>query len=139
MRAKDFLWQLKDVNKLIETLDEEHQRLMDKATDISVKYSDVILRTGETSSKQERTVLEMVELADEMKAAVEKMRRIEKKAMTVIEKIEPLRLRTVLIKYYIQNKTFEQTAVEMELTYRWVCELHGQALAQFDQITGGKI
>lgn len=139
MKAKDFLWQLKDVNHLIDTYDEEYKRLIDKATSTSSKMSDVVIRAGNKSSKQEVVCVDLVELAENVDKAKRKLADIEGKALKVIGQIKPLKLQTVLIKYYIQNKTFEQTAVEMDITYRWVCELHGQALNAFDVITGGDI
>lgn len=139
MRAKEFLWQLKDVNHLIDTYDEEYKRLIDKATSTSSKMSDVVIRSGNKSSKQEIVCVDLVELAEKVDKAKRKLADIEGKALDVIGQLKPLKLQTVLIKYYIQNKTFEQTAVEMDLTYRWVCELHGQALNAFDEKTGGDI
>ncbi len=134
MRAKEFLWQLKEKNSLTETYREEYDRLMDRATDISVKFNDVMARSGEQGSKQELACVKMVELAERYDKEWKKLAELEEKAMKVIRKLKPLKYQTVLIKYYIQNKTFEQTAVEMGITYRWVCEIHRQALQAYEEV-----
>lgn len=139
MKAKEFLWQMKDVNHLIDAYDEEQKRLMDRATSTSSKIKDVVVRTSRKSSKQESVCVELVELAGKVARTKQELADIERKALEVIGQLKPLKFQTVLIKYYIQNKTLEQTAVEMDLTYRWVCKLHGQALNAFDEVTGGNI
>jgi len=35
---------------------------------------------------------------------------------------------------YINGKTWEEIAVEMHYTYKWVHVLHGQALAEFENV-----
>lgn len=39
--------------------------------------------------------------------------------------------RRVLELRYVDGYTFEKIAVLMELSYQWVCELHGRALQEF--------
>ena len=60
---------------------------------------------------------------------------MKKKAAKIVKLIPQIQLQTVLFKYYFLNKTLEQTAAEMDLSYQWVCRLHGMALVEFEKYT----
>ena len=140
MRAKEYLYQLKDASKLIETLTEECERLKNTSQNQAIRYDSIKIKAPKNETgPQESSYISLEGLTIKVENELKKLANIETRALDVIAQIKDLRLRTVLIKYYIQNKTFEQTAVEMDLTYRWVCELHGQALKEFDALTGGDI
>lgn len=55
------------------------------------------------------------------------------KAEELIKKLESVRQQEVLTKRYIQNKRWEQIAVEMNITWRHTFRLHRAALEEFSQ------
>ena len=55
----------------------------------------------------------------------------------MIEKIEQLpddRYRNILFKRYVEYKSIEQIAVEMNYNYPYIVELHGYALRAFEKL-----
>ena len=48
--------------------------------------------------------------------------------MSAIERVNDCTLRKLLIKRYLQFKTWEQIAVEMNYSWRQIVRLHGKAL-----------
>ena len=55
------------------------------------------------------------------------------KAEELIKKLESVRQQEVLTKRYIQNKRWEQIAVEMNITWRHTFRVHRAALEEFSQ------
>nr|DAD63278.1 MAG TPA: Protein of unknown function (DUF1492) [Caudoviricetes sp.] len=55
------------------------------------------------------------------------------RAKTIIAKLESATQQEVLTKRYIQNKRWEQIAVEMNITWRHTFRIHRAALEEFSQ------
>lgn len=133
MTIKEYLYQLKDIDDLINSNIEEVDKLRTLATNITVTYSDEPHGSG-TSDKVGNTVVKIADLQNEINDLIDELVEIKAESSKIINQIKDLRLRTVLIKYYVQNKTFEQVAVEMGKSYQWICELHGRALLEIEKI-----
>lgn len=132
--AKEYLTQLKDLDKYINAQQEELDRLRNMVIKISVSSRDMDVQCSSMHDKLGDTVAKIVDLDREITSCIDKYIDIKHDAVRIIAIMPDLKLRTVLYKYYILNKTFEQTAVEMEKSYQWICELHGKALQQFEKI-----
>lgn len=131
MDAKEYLEQLKKIDDLIKSLEEEYDKLVTRATNTAVKYRDVIAHSGECSSPQEQNGPEMAEYSSKIKQMQKELNASKNRAMDVIRQIHPIKYQLILIKYYIQNKTIEQSAEEMDMTYRWAAELKKRAVKEF--------
>ena len=73
-------------------------------------------------AKYDELMTHLKEMRDECnQTQMDVSRTIEKSACTDTEK--------VILRYrYIRGYTWEMIAVELDLSYQWVCELHGRAL-----------
>ncbi len=131
MDAKEYLEQLKKIDDLIKSLEEEYDRLMTRATNTAVKYRDVVAHSGECSSPQEQNGPELAEYSSKIKEMQKELNATKNKAMDIIKQIQPIEYQIILIKYYIQNKTIERTAEEMRTSYRWAAELKKRAVKEF--------
>lgn len=134
VKAKDYLYQLKSIDNCIKTNMEEIMRLEDLLDNKAVSIKDINIQSSGAHDAIGSQVPKIVDMMNEVDDYIGSMLEIREHAKRVINKIQDHRLQTVLIKYYIHNKTFEQTAVEMNLTYRWIVELHGQALNEYEAI-----
>lgn len=132
MTPKEYLYQLKDVDNLISTYQEEADMLMTRLTSTTQRIKEVNVISSQKNQFDD-TIAKVLDLRNEINAQIDKYVDIKAEARKIVEKIQPLKYQTVLIKYYFQNKTFEQTAVEMGKSYQWVCELHGRALQEFEK------
>lgn len=132
MTPKEYLYQLKDVDNLISTYQEEADMLMTRLTSTTQRIKEVNVISSQKNQFDD-TIAKVLDLRNEINAQIDKYVDMKAKARKIVEKIQPLKYQTVLIKYYFQNKTFEQTAVEMGKSYQWVCELHGRALQEFEK------
>lgn len=132
MTPKEYLYQLKDVDNLISTYQEEADMLMTRLTSTTQRIKEVNVISSQKNQFDD-TIAKVLDLRNEINAQIDKYVGMKAEARKIVEKIQPLKYQTVLIKYYFQNKTFEQTAVEMGKSYQWVCELHGRALQEFEK------
>ena len=57
---------------------------------------------------------------------------LRKEARDQIMQLEDGRFRAVLTERYLNNKRWEQIAVDMNYTYRNIIKIHGKALQQFE-------
>ncbi len=133
MTAKEYLQQLKEMDNLINTYAEEIIRAEQIGMSTTAKLRDVPSRSGDNSDKVAETAVCTVDLENSMAIQIRNLILIKKRANEILQKVLPLQFRTVLMKYYFQNKTLEQTADEMSISYQWACELHNRALREFEK------
>lgn len=136
VKAKDYLYQLKSIDNCIRTNMEEIMRLEDLLENKAVSIKDINIQSFGAHDAIGLQAPKIIDMMMEVDNYIGSMLEIREHATRVISQIKDYRLQTVLLKYYIHNKTFEQTAVEMDLTYRWIVELHGQALNEYEAIEG---
>ena len=61
---------------------------------------------------------------------VDELVEVKREIMSAIHQISDRRYRLVLMKRYLDYKTFEKIAVEMKYSYKQVCRFHGRALIE---------
>lgn len=126
MTAKEYLSQYKYLNTRINTKNEQIAQLRELATKVSPSQGNggaggVSDRVGSIVAKicdEEQKINEMVDKIVELK------REIENTIMGVPDEL----LRQLLELRYINCKTWEQIAVEMDYSYKQICRLHGKSL-----------
>lgn len=84
-----------------------------------IDVSDKIARLDELIRDTNREWDELIEMREQAK--------------TLIAKLESATQQEVLTKRYIQNKRWEQIAVEMNITWRYTFRIHRAALEAFSQ------
>lgn len=112
----------------IARLIDEKKRWKEKAIAISPVYSDMPKAGGE--DKIQGAVCRIVELEQEIDMEIDAQVDLRRRIETAVDDIEDERLRDIIRYRYIDGLTWERIAVEMELTYQWVCKLHVDALKE---------
>lgn len=134
MSAREYLQRLKSLDYQVTIKISELNELNEIITALGSSASDVKVQTSGTSDKTGNLAIRLTEL---QKQAIEKcnewaMMKIE--ALKLINKMEDRRYQSVLNLYYLQNKTFNETAEKMGVSYQWVNVLHKNAVAEFAEI-----
>lgn len=132
MKAKKFLLEIRSQKNYIQSLQEEAELLWSMATSITTKPKEVNVQSSGGSDNAD-TVVKIVEMNQKIEDTICEYVKRKEKALSIINEIDDLRVRTVMIKYYLQNKTFEQIAEETEFSYRWVFELNDRGLEEFSE------
>lgn len=100
---------------------------------ITISWSEKVKSTPKTDKladnidKLNRVRQRCIDAQHEATATMEKI-------YNTISKIEDIDLKTLLYKKYIHDEIWEQIAVEMNFSYRWVLKLHGKALVEAKKV-----
>lgn len=130
MQVKEYLKQLKSIDTLISEKQLEVNNLEDMATRISIRYDKDKVLTSKDKDKMTKTVAKIADLQQEINQYIDFLIDLKTGAQHIINQVESIPLQKVLIGYYINNKSFEQLAEEMNRSCRHITRLHGQALLE---------
>lgn len=127
--VRTFLREVRHSYLYTQVLCERAERYREMATRATSRAD--ALRTSGTPgrSKVETYVLEMVDIHDELKRETEKLMEKSRKAEKLIGLLKDERYRAVLQLRYLCGMKWEEIALEMTLSIRWLHKLHSQALA----------
>jgi DNA-directed RNA polymerase specialized sigma subunit len=107
---------------------EEVARLRSKLTRIMPIYSTEPKGGGSIRGKTEGIIAKIVDLEKEIDADVDRLISIRDNIKAIIEAVEDDRERLLLQYRYLDGKTFEKIAVEMNYSWRQIHRLHSRAL-----------
>ena len=133
MSPKELLSSIR--KKDLESLALEHQiiEVETRLTRISPVLSDMPSSHG-GNDKMTDGVAKLIELKEKLNRKIDETCEDKSKLYNLMGKIENITYRTILIQRYMNYKSFEQIAVDMNYSYQHVCRLHGQALIQFNNM-----
>ncbi len=130
MTAKEYLSQYRELNREIDSIWTDIQRLRCLAT--RTNSGDVSAMPKATKCKSEANfagvVEKLIKEEEKMNKKIDKLLVVRKNVESAINAVEDSTLRVLLNYRYICGYTFERIAVEMHYSYRNVCYLHGKAL-----------
>ncbi len=140
MTAKQYLNRIRDLDGQINRLERQRQdlRAMLFNTSSPANMGESV-QTSTTESKWFALIAKVDELERDMVKEIDHLIDLKEAAAGKIEKISltdkqtERNVKEVLFRYYIRCESFEQIAVEMSYTYRWICMLHGKGLVAFDE------
>lgn len=134
MGAKEYLQQVRNADIAIKDKMEELAGLRALATNISVVNEGERVQSSESQDKMADTMCKIADLEMEIQAEIEKLLSLKRRIRKVIGQVSEPTLMSVLHKRYLQYKSWEEIAVEMNFTYRWCIKLHGKALQEVGEI-----
>ena len=133
MEAKEYLESYRLIQTRINVLMAEVERLRAEAESVSIDLDGMPKGTAD-NNKMSRLVAEMADLeatlTDEMSGLYVRRMRI----ITQLGKLKSHKHQLLLQKRYIECKSWEHIAVEMDITWRHCYRLHGSALAEFKEV-----
>lgn len=132
--VKRYLQQIRLYDSHINTKLEELQHLKEMVTRITPTLKDDVVSGGNSQDKLADAVVKIVDLEAEIDREIDSYVNAKQEISSVLDGIvDPDQLQ-VLHKRYVQYKTFEQIACDMNMTYRNVCYIHGKALLTVREI-----
>ena len=111
---------------------EEVSRLRSKLTRVTEVYSTEPRGGGTIYGKTEEILAKIVDLENEIDADIDRLIEVRDSIKSIIEAVEDDRERLLLQYRYLDGKTFEWIAAEMNLSWQWVHKLHSKALAKIN-------
>ena len=133
MTAREYLEQLRTIDREMEAVIEKGRTIFEKATSTGESFSGVRVQTA-VNSKVENAVIMLDEYGDELQQKVNDALSMKKEAKLLIDSIKDERHRCILTFRYLYNwawyKVIEYAHYESSHVYR----LHGEALVEFEKV-----
>lgn len=136
--AKKYLQQIRLLDVRINTKLEEVQHLKDMLCRITPTLKPDTGSGGGTSDKLGDAVARIVDLEREINAAIDKYADEKTAVSSMLDKLNDPDQLAVLHGRYVQYKSFEQISIDMSMTYRNICYIHGKGLQAVNEIMKGE-
>ena len=131
--AKRELRPLKELAKDIQSVEDEIERLMAIATKMTTTYDPVNVEST-PKNRIEEAIAKIDDYRERLSKLLLEIIDYKNKCLDKIEQIEPKSLQRILLYYYFQNKTIEETAELMGKSVRWTYEIYNMALEKYSEI-----
>ena len=133
MNAKEFLRQIKKLDRLIENKLIEIQRWKDIANNTTATLSGERVQSSGNPQKIADAIGRYIDLEREINQDIDKLVDAKKDVIGVIEQLNATEY-DVMHKIYVQYLTLEDVADAYDRTYSWVTTIHGRALKHVQNV-----
>ena len=133
MRAKEYLRQIRIADKKINNLIHEVDMLRDSISHPKpINYDKDPVQGGSRNDSMAASIAKYVDMEQEINRQTDGLIDLRHKIIGEINQLNDPAHIELLFKRYVEYKTWEQIAVEMDYTIRWIYSLHGSALQEFE-------
>ena len=133
MRAKEFLLQIRKLDKMIENKMSEIRQLKEIANNTTGNMTGEKVQSTKNPHRIAEAITKYVELEREINADIDTLIDARKDVISVIEQLNAVEY-DILHKLYVQNITFQDVATIYDRTYTWATTIHGRALKHVQRI-----
>lgn len=131
MTAKEWLGRARKLRLRLSALEDSKQRSYARAVSSTAGLGERV-SGGEPGDK----LAAYAEVSLAADRQIQELERTRAEILQVIGQVEDNTLATLLTEYYVNDKTWEEVAVQMRYSWRQIMRLHGQALSEIRAITG---
>lgn len=133
MNAETFLKSIRRIDNLIDSYQEEADRLYAKLTSTTVHQKEVNVQSSREDTMPEN-IERLIQLRNKVNDMVDRYVDMKEFAFETIEQIEHIDTRYVIVEYYMHGRNLEDIAEDLDRTRQWICELRVRGLKKFDEI-----
>jgi DNA-directed RNA polymerase specialized sigma24 family protein len=137
LKAKDYLRQLKMLDRLIENKLAEKEQWKAMATSTTQQLTADRVQTSGNPQKMADAVCKIIEIEAEIDACIDSLVDTKRDVIKTLERLNPTEY-DLLHKVYVQFLTFEEVADKKGKSYSWVTTVHGRALKNVQRILDGR-
>lgn len=130
MTAKQYLNRVRRIDKEIEALLRLVQKTRTSLESVTQNYET----DGAQSSKDPHKYDRLVELESLVDSKIDEQIELKAEILKTIMQLDDRRQRLVLMEYYVEMKTWEQVAVDLNYSYMHITRLHGYALKEVQKL-----
>ncbi|MEG0759060.1 MAG: hypothetical protein RR505_11685 [Raoultibacter sp.] len=131
MTAKEYLMQVRFIDRLIDSKLEQAAQLKATATKATATLSDMPRSDSPDLQSMETNIIKMIDLEREINRDVDRLVDLKKEAMCAIVALPNIEHQLVLEQRYLCFKSWGQISENMCYSLRHVTRLHGEALKAF--------
>lgn len=132
MTAKEYLRQLRDMEKAIAKKQDRRCEILYRAKYVTANYSGVKVRSGSTSDRVADAVIAAETLQQEIDADMLDLACKRHEVIQQIQQLQEVPHMQILFGKYVQHKTLDAVAREFGIDATYMRKLHGTALLEFE-------
>lgn len=133
MKAKEYLLQIRKVDRLIENKVAEIDQWKAIATGTTAYSEGDRVQSSGSKEKMADAVARYLDMENEINADIDRLIDIKQEVISTIEQLQTDEY-DILHKIYVQFKSFQEVAAEKSKSYSWVTSKHGRGLANLQRI-----
>lgn len=133
MHAKEYLEQYKSIEARVRILQAEVERIRTDAEGMSINLDGMPKGSGR-GSKFENLAIQLAECESKLQNELSELWRLRIGIIEQLNQLGDYKHQTLLYARYIEGKTWETIAYEMNITWRHCYRIHGHALQKFENI-----
>ena len=134
MTAKEYLNQVRNLESKMKMLKEEIDTLREMVVSTgAVQQQERVMSSG-AQDKMAETICKINEKEDDWNNLMREFALARAEVIISIQKLNNTDYEQILYKRYCQSKKWEEIAMEMNYSYRWILKVHGRALEEFRKI-----
>lgn len=134
--TKDYLSKIERLDRMIQNKLSEINQLKHIATSITIAPKEVNVQVSSDKDRMGSAVAKLLDLEKETDRLVDEYIDKRNRIIEQIDSIEDTNMYHVLSERYIMRKDLSVIAVEMGYSFKQVCRIHGNALAEFERLYG---
>ena len=136
MDTKQYLGQIRRLDRMIKNKMTELAQYKDLAYGLSAITNEERVQTTPEFDKMSGKIAKIIEMEQKIDSLIDEY--VDKKNLIIsqIDKIENETYYEILFARYIEKKTFEKIADEMNYSFRNTTRIHGRALREFENKFG---
>ena len=128
MTAKEYLSQAYRIDQQIQSKVEQLSSLKDLAGKVTAVMNDMPGSASRNTHRMEDTITKIVDLENEIDAAIDALVDLKRDIIQVINQVGNSEYRLLLEKRYLRCEPWEEIAVAMQYSLRYIHKLHCEAL-----------
>jgi DNA-directed RNA polymerase specialized sigma subunit len=138
MTARDFLSRAYKIDLRINSKREQIERLNALATKCTSTITGMPHNPSPSISPMADAVCQIIDLENEIARDLQELIRVKKEIVDTIRNVVNLEYQTLLEMRYIGEATWEEIAVNMHYSSKWLHRIHEGALAAVEKIINNK-
>lgn len=136
MTTKEYLMQIKRMEKMIDNKLSELYRLRQLVSSISISTDGERVMSSGSMDKMGDSVAKIVDLEYSVSETISQYTELRQKIISQIDSLKNYEYYSVLFSRYVSNNEFWKIADEMGYSERQVFRIHGSALKEFEKNFG---
>ena len=134
MRAKNYLTEIRKLDRKIANKQMELESLKALVTSITPTLKEVNVQSGGSQDRLGDTMAKILDLQNEINRDIDKYVDRKLEAIRLINKLEDDVSINILIQRYVNYKRWDEIAESLHYTRQGIFKKHGQALLDFEKV-----
>ena len=134
LSAKEYLSQAYQIDKRINSKLEQVRSLRELSTKATSVTPEAPTSKSKNVHRLEDVIVKIMDFESEINKDIDELVELKREIDSVIRKVEPVELQTILELRYLSLQPWEQIAVTLHLDIRWVHRKHKKALGLVDEV-----